>query len=234
LLAPLASAQTPAPSASTASSGDKVVTLSPYEVKADNDQNYNALNSNSITQFNTELNKLPLSADIMDQAFMKDVAGESVEEMIENYTAGSGFTDASGGSSAAAYGQPGDRATNGYLVSRGLKTAISRDGFFLNLNETGVNYSSTFDTERVELIDGPQAILYGGSGDGAVINQVSKQARLGQPAFGSALFRVDQYGSKMGMPPERCQVRSHCTIRRLGTPSWPSAARCLTTSIRPG
>ena len=79
-----------------------------------------------------------------------------------------------------------------------MKAGLARDGFFLGLAETGQNYGSTFDTERIELINGPQAILYGGSGDGAVINIVSKQARLGQPAFGSFMYRDDQYGNKLG------------------------------------
>ncbi|HUR56432.1 MAG TPA: hypothetical protein VM029_01895, partial [Opitutaceae bacterium] len=52
---------------------DETVQLNVFEVSADRDDSYGALNSNSITRFNTELAKLPISADIYNEAFMRDV-----------------------------------------------------------------------------------------------------------------------------------------------------------------
>jgi hypothetical protein len=67
-----------------------------------------------------------------------------------------------------------------------------------NPGSTGVGITNDFDIERVEIINGPQALLYGGGGGaGGVINVVSKQAYLGQPAKGSEEFLLDQYGTKM-------------------------------------
>jgi outer membrane receptor protein involved in Fe transport len=60
-----------------------------------------------------------------------------------------------------------------------------------------VGQTSTVDTERVETIRGPQGLLYGASGAGATVNTVSKQARFDRRS-GSVMFRVDQYGSKLG------------------------------------
>jgi catecholate siderophore receptor len=54
-----------------------------------------------------------------------------------------------------------------------------------------------FDLERVEAISGPQALLYGVSGSGGVVNLVTKQARFNRPGAGSVRFQVDQYGNKM-------------------------------------
>src|SRR5438045_1870439 len=67
-IAPKASSSIP----ETSKRGDAVVNLAPFEVQADSDSSYGALNSNSITSFNTELNKMPLSADIFNRAFMDD------------------------------------------------------------------------------------------------------------------------------------------------------------------
>ena len=50
----------------------------------------------------------------------------------------------------------------------------------------------------MEVIQGPQALLYGQNGAGGAINMVAKQARLARQPFGSFTFTVDQYGSKNG------------------------------------
>src|SRR3954467_13893924 len=173
----------PPPSAAA----DQAVMLNPFEVQEDSDKSYGALNSNSITRFNTELNKMPISADIFDQTFMNDVGiGQlGVEGMIQEFTAGAGFATSDPGGSAAST-QSGDRNGNSYIQLRGLSApSMQRDGLmivgsFLNPGANGVGYSSTFDIERVEVINGPQALLYGTGGAGGVINTVSKQARLGR------------------------------------------------------
>ena len=78
------SANPPSPSAAevtapatTAEQRAEAVKLDPFEVRADSDNSYGALNSNSITRFNTELNKMPLSADVFDRAFIDDVGATS-------------------------------------------------------------------------------------------------------------------------------------------------------------
>ena len=55
-----------------------IVVLSPFDVAADKDNSYGALNSNSVTRFNVELDKLPVTADIFNQAFMDDVGASTV------------------------------------------------------------------------------------------------------------------------------------------------------------
>src|SRR5476651_114820 len=76
--------------ADPAAKPDEMITLSPFEVLADSDKSYGALNSNSITRFNTELDHMPVSADIFNEAFMKDVGAVSVEDMIMSFSAGAG------------------------------------------------------------------------------------------------------------------------------------------------
>jgi outer membrane receptor protein involved in Fe transport len=210
------SAQTaPAPGAAPArraSSGAvpaEVVELSAFEVQADKDNSYGALNSASITRFNVEMDKMPVSADIFTGTFMKDIAASSVEEVVMGYSAGAGYADGSdNGASAGANNQPGDRNGNAYIQLRGMHTpAMQRDSFmpvgaFGNPGSTAVGRTDSFDLERVEVINGPQALLYGGGGAGGVINVTSKQARfnatggLFRSPRGEALFRVDHYGSK--------------------------------------
>jgi outer membrane receptor protein involved in Fe transport len=180
-------------------------------VSADSDTSYGALNSVSITRFAVEMDKMPVSADIFTETFMKDIASTSVEDTIIGYSAGAGYASGTdNGVGTGGSNQPGDRVGNAYIQLRGMNTpAMQRDGFmpvgaFGNPGSTSVGRTDNFDLERVEVINGPQALLYGGGGAGGVINVSSKAARfsnagglLSRPK-GSALYRVDQYGSKRG------------------------------------
>ena len=177
---------------------DSIVSLDPFEVKSDTDQGYAALNSNSITAFGAEMAKLPITADIMDQVFIKDTGAEtgSLEEMIQSYSAGAG-TYTPDAASTAAQQQPGDRNGSAGFALRGLDAVTVKMNGFMNAPIASSGYTSLFDIERVEVINGPQSLLYGTSGPGGVINEVSKQARLGGGTFGSTDFRFDQYGNKL-------------------------------------
>lgn len=203
----------PAPTAPS----DQTVQLSPFEVTSEQTKGYTALNSNSLTEFNMSLNKLPVSADVFDAQFMQDVGADNIEGMIDAYSAGAGINLSSPGGSAGNT-QVNDRNGNTFISLRGLEApTMQLDGLmplnsFFNSGATGTGWTSSFNIERTDIIMGPQALLYGVGGAGGVINLVSKQAYFAQPATGSAMFRVDQYGHKMdeldyGMGTSRVAIR---------------------------
>jgi hypothetical protein len=201
LVSPLVFAQNVVTNTS-AQNSENTIMLNPFEVTQDSDESYGALNSNSITRFNTELDKLPVSADIFDQTFMKDVAATTIEQMLMQYSAGSG--NASLDQTTGAGSMPGDHVSHQFMQLRGFNTtSIQRDGLmslglFYNPGGTLPGTTSNFDVDRVEVINGPQALLYAGGGAGGVISTVSKQARFNSPMSGSTEFQVDNYGSKIG------------------------------------
>lgn len=190
----------PATPSAAAKKSAELVTLNPFEVKAEADNSYGALNSNSLTQFNTALHKTPVSADIFTSEFMRDIAATSVEEMLNGYGAGAG-TVMSNPDSDALSQQPGDRVGNQTIGIRGTGGgAIRRDGFAAtgaanNFGSTAVGITSTFDVERADVVRGPQGLLYGAGGAGGTVNTVSKRANFNQRR-GSASWRIDQHGSK--------------------------------------
>src|ERR1043166_5302689 len=207
----LHSQQTNPPPPASTQPGSQVVELSAFEVQADSDRSYGALNSASITRFNVEMERMPVSADIFTETYMKDIAVTSVEDIVQGYSAGAGFASGvDNGAGSAAANQPGDRTGNAYIQLRGMNTPqMQRDGFmpvgaFGNPGSTAVGRTDNFDLERIEVINGPQSLLYGRGGAGGVINVSSKSARFtpserffSRPK-GSALYRIDQYGSKRG------------------------------------
>lgn len=64
------------------------------------------------------------------------------------------------------------------MGSRGLTAGVTRrDGFIASSTRTSIN--DTFDTERVEVLKGANALLYGASGAGGFANTQS----IGHPLY---------------------------------------------------
>ncbi len=178
---------------SPGSAEGRAITLNPFEVEASRDDNsYTTLNSNSVTGFNVPLTKLPLSADILDETFIKDVGIDDLNTMIRNYAAGASYEGS--GTGATAYATSDNGIESGSTTLRGLgRAGTKRDGLVAakGLADTFV---ASFDVERVEVINGPQSLLYGNGAPGGIVNSISKQARFDRPMSGSLYFRINDTG----------------------------------------
>jgi hypothetical protein len=203
------------------------VTLNPFEVKAEADNSYGALNSNSLTQFNTALDRTPVSADIFTAEFMRDIAVTSVEEMLNGYGAGAG-TVMSNPDSDALSQQPGDRVGNQTIGIRGTGGgAIRRDGFAAtgaanNFGSTAVGITSTFDVERADVVRGPQGLLTG-------------RAARAAPSTPSPSAPISTSGAApfLGESTSTAPSRASSTTTRAGSGS-PSGSPCWRTTSGTG
>lgn len=181
--------------------GDEVIALSPFVVEAAPDDSYGALNSNSLTSFRSELEKLPISADVLTETFMEDTNSTTLENMLREFSAGSGTGSAQGDINGIPVTDPMDRG-GGDSVSagvqlRGMGAAVVKvDGFMLPA-PAGTGLNSNFGTERVEVINGPQSLLYGNGGGGGVVNTILKQARFGGRDGGSLKLQIDRYDHEL-------------------------------------
>jgi outer membrane receptor protein involved in Fe transport len=74
------------------------------------------------------------------------------------------------------------------------------NGFFPaggnGINATGI--TSRYNIERVEVIGGPQAPLYGVSGSGGVTNLITKRAQFNRRSSGELRYELNHYGYKQG------------------------------------
>src|SRR5688572_4374885 len=197
----LASAQTAVTKPGTETAGSESVQLSPFEVRGERDASYGALNSNSITSFNTELGKLPISADVFTSTFMEDTNSTTLESMLREFSAGAGTGSAAGDVGGIPVNQPMDRG-GGDSVSagvqlRGLGAAVVKQDSFMLPSPAGTGMNSNFGIERVEVINGPQALLYGTGGGGGVVNMISRQARFGRAPSGALKLQIDEYGHRL-------------------------------------
>lgn len=173
---------------------EEIVELSPFEVIAERDSGYIATDSNSIARFKTDLQKTPVSTDIITAEFMSDTGLIMIEDILAEYGAGSGDVF-SRPEENVVDNEPGVRTSTNKLGVRGLTAGRpKRDGF------AGApvysNATSTFDIERVEVVRGPSGgMLFGASGAGGSVYTISKQATFNR-FFNKLTFRLDQYGSK--------------------------------------
>ena len=78
------------------------------------------------------------------------------------------------------------------VVFRGVRSTAD---FFQDGNRDDVQYyRSLYNVEQVEVLRGPNALLFGRGGTGGIINRVSKKAVLGE-RFGSVDFGLDSFGA---------------------------------------
>ena len=78
------------------------------------------------------------------------------------------------------------------VVFRGVRSTAD---FFQDGNRDDVQYyRSLYNVEQVEILKGPNALLFGRGGTGGVINRVSKKAAVGE-TFGSVDFGADSFGA---------------------------------------
>ncbi|MBD5782447.1 TonB-dependent receptor plug domain-containing protein [Pelagicoccus sp. NFK12] len=159
---------------------EEIFELSPFQVDADNDSGYRATNSISGTRINMAIKDTPMPLEVVTRQFIEDTGATDLREALK-YSSGvilqSQNDLASRG--ASAYQGPGgvnnaEGATanpNGVqLKLRGFVTNNSlRDGFLRQ------NATDSVNIERVEVVRGPAALLYGTGNFGGVVNYMVRR-----------------------------------------------------------
>jgi iron complex outermembrane receptor protein len=171
LCAGTGSAQTPPPADSAAR--ETAVVLTPFEVLADRRDSYEATNTASLTGINTSLQRVPITADIYNRALLDDLGVTDLNRFLGDFA---GYGSPVTGLNQFGRGNgDGDVTSADGLRARGLTVGSRRNGF----TGAGVAAADSFSVERVEVIRGPQSLLYGPGDPGGVINYVSKAAVFG-------------------------------------------------------
>ncbi len=131
----------------------ETVELSPFEISAEKDDGYAATNSLSGTKIATPLRDLPLSMEIVTEDFIEDIAAFDFVETLQYSTAAS--IDETSGVSATV---------------RGFSSTFNfRNGFRYYARRDSANI------QRVEVVKGPAALLYGNVQPGGVVNVLTKR-----------------------------------------------------------
>jgi iron complex outermembrane receptor protein len=184
-------AQTVAPAKTAAA--EEAVVLSPFEVATNKDYGYTATNSLAGGRLSTELMKTPASISVMTREFLDDLGISDVQGALKwaanSVAAGNADVLADATIANSVNGQP-SLSGNGNSVSiRGFSSTIARNYFPWFVNSDGYN------TERIDISRGPNAMLFGDGAAGGVVNVSTKRARPGITS-NSLQFRFTDEGGK--------------------------------------
>jgi outer membrane receptor protein involved in Fe transport len=172
---PLAFAQSRPPSPPP----EEPVTLSAFTVVGDPDDTYEALNTSGVTGTNRSIRSLPITMNVFTRTFMDELLATDVSDVML-------FTpNVSYPADSTRFGNQGPHYRLRGITSREERR---RNGF-LSLSRTDV-----FSTERIEVMRGAQALLYGQGASSGAVNTVTKQAMPGN--FGEIRTMLGDVGTR--------------------------------------
>ncbi|MEO1946915.1 MAG: TonB-dependent siderophore receptor [Methylophilaceae bacterium] len=120
---------------------------------------YNAKETSASTKTDTALINVPQAITVIPQEVLKDQNVQSITEAVR-YVPGVTASQGEGNRDA--------------LVFRGNRT--SSDLFIDGLRDDIQTYRDLYNTDRIEVLKGPNGMIFGRGGAGGVINRVSKKA----------------------------------------------------------
>ncbi len=161
-------AQTPAPVPASTDKNTNTpeesapVKLSDFVVSTDHDNGYRATNSISATHIDTPIQDLPFNMQVVTPAFMKDIAAFDVQSALQYVPGVTAATD------------------TGATIRGFTGNWTQRDGF------QWLDPDDVANVDRIEVIRGPNAVLYGQGVPGGYVNYVTKR-----PVFGQQFAELD-------------------------------------------
>lgn len=134
---------------------EPVYELSPFEVSAADQSGYLAQTAVSGTALNTPLREIPITLRVITEDFMDDTFSTDLESAVAY---------------AAGVTQDGETREGGTFNIRGFRVIrAKRDGLTSLYSQDMTNVS------RVEVVKGPNSILYGETVPGGIINYITKK-----------------------------------------------------------
>lgn len=160
------------------------IELPPFEVRSEKDEGYLAQNTASGSRLNTSLKDTASPISVFTQEFLSDIGATDIAALSE-YTVNTerlnGFVgDVANGNEFS--GGTADLRVRG-LPSTRMVNFFSRNGEV-----------DAYNTERIELSRGPNALLFGLGGAGGAFNTTTKKADL-RRTLRNATIRGGDYGA---------------------------------------
>lgn len=210
-----------------AESTTEVVTLSPFTVTSEQERGYLAGNAISGTKTNTALRDLPISMSVITGEMLEDLNTVLPSEALL-YSASVDFS--TGGTTNNVQGSPFNTGTT---FVRGSGTFFSmRDGFRTYGEPAGVG------VQRIEVVKGPAAVLYGITKPGGIVNYITKRPEFGRTSakasFGYGSYQSTRstldvnYGRLAG---DRLAFRFSASYNDLAT--WFTSSKSTEMSVLP-
>ncbi len=176
---------------------DETLVLSPFTVTTDKDRGYAATNAISGSRVDSAIKDLPVPMQVITSEFIKDTGATDLRKSLA-YVAGISLQSQNdlennggiGGIQSGAYGPGGVNNPEGVtsnisgtqLKIRGFITNnVLRDGFLRGSPSDAINI------DRIEVVQGPNALLYGTGNFGGVVDYLTRRPldrQQGDTTFG--------------------------------------------------
>jgi len=174
-----------------ATEDDQIHVLNPFVVESSNDRGYISTNSVSGTSLNTPIRDLPMPLEVVNQEFIEDLQASDLKESLE-YSAGvftetfqnnrganasnSGLRDESPSSAGSVNAEFANNVSiRGYAVPNSQRFGFRVGAIVPKYGVVLGGSSDTVSTSRVEVVRGPQALLYGVNVLSGVVNVVPRE-----------------------------------------------------------
>jgi outer membrane receptor protein involved in Fe transport len=179
---------------------DETVVLSPFTVTTDKDNGYGATNSISGSRVNTPIKDLPIPIQVITSDFISDIGATNLRDSLA-YVSGISIQsqndlDNTAGTYGTAYGPGGVNNPEGVTSNingvqmkiRGFVTKnVLRDGFYRGSPSDSINI------ERIEVVQGPNALLYGTGNFGGVVNYLTKKPQWRAGSAASVAYGTNDF-----------------------------------------
>lgn len=185
-----------APSISTGAE-NTIPTLPAVSVEAVQERGYAPVFSSSATKSNTPLRDVPQTVNVITEALIQDQAARSLQDVLRNVP-GVGMSNGDG--------------QRDQVTIRGF-SAIS-DQFIDGIRDDALYFRDLSNIERVEVLKGPAAVLYGRGSSGGLINRVTKKPQTGN--FGEVTVNVGSFGLKRISIDANTSANEHIAMRLTG------------------
>ena len=164
---------------------EEIVTLTPFEVTADEDRGYASLYTLGATRINTSLDKVAASVLVANKELINDLSAINFNEIAEWFS-GIHKTSTPGVNQMIMRGQ----------ALSSSATMTFRDG--IKAGQRASYHIDPFVLERLEIIKGPAGVLFGTHVIGGLINQVWKAPHgENRTSIGFKSSSYDTYGGYM-------------------------------------
>ncbi len=180
------------PTTATSAEEEQVVRLNPFEVSASKTVGYQAFETLAGTRIRTNLADVSASISVVTKEFLDDVGATDSLTLLQ-YTPNAQVAGTeglyAGVGNAASVDESGNlRAPTGAQRIRGLAAADNARNFYI----TDIPWDS-YNIDRVEILRGPNSILYGLGSPAGIVNASTNQAEFLNRGYVEA--RTGSYGS---------------------------------------
>ncbi|MDO8544848.1 MAG: hypothetical protein Q7S40_30760 [Opitutaceae bacterium] len=175
-----------------AEKSEEAVVLNPFEVSVGRDEGYAARETLAGTRFKSDLKDVPSQVSIMTKEFLEDIASVTMEDAYRyslNVENTNEYMSATNGGGDFNTGVLNTRSANRI---RGLTSPGVTHDFFQT-----VVLQDSYNTERMSISSGPNAILFGNGNPGGIVDTSLIRSNLQRPKY-EVSFRTDNYGSLRG------------------------------------